>query len=147
MSRHNIELPNVVVTDYEKALLHTSKMQVQNFGVQSTSRTESAHASLKAHLSNTKATWDVLLRAIKATFDQQRTTYRNRLNAKRGKDLVTCRDEPVFRELKRKVSHHALKLLLERWQLALHALKHSGHDIVCDGTGYHAGIGCMIKDC
>lgn len=43
---------------------------IQNFGISSTSRTESAHASPKAHLSNSKASLDVLLTAIKATLDQ-----------------------------------------------------------------------------
>lgn len=45
---------------------------------------------------------------------------------------MTCREEPIFRDIKRKVSHHALKMLLERWRFALDAFEHPGCDMACD---------------
>lgn len=106
--------------------------QHQNFGISSTSRAESAHASLKAHLSNSRASLDVLLRAIKNTLAQQKDNYFLRLNRERGRDVVECREEPIFRDLLRKVSHHAFKIMLAQYRIAQDALKHPGrHNIDC----------------
>ncbi|KZZ87457.1 hypothetical protein AAP_05690 [Ascosphaera apis ARSEF 7405] len=67
----------------------------------------------------------VLLRAIKDTLTQQRDTYFRRFNAERGKNIVECRDTPIFRDLRRKVSHAAFKIMLEQWHIAKEALERS----------------------
>lgn len=112
----------------------------RKFGIKATARTESSYAAVKSQLRNRNGHIHDLHLAIMETKERQQDRSKLILNDQRKGDLPSTQ-RPLYRELRGRVSQHALKEILGKEPEAAEALRDPrGKDFLCAGK-YHSQYG------
>lgn len=102
-------LQRTYLTIIDQFALYTIETN-RNWGIRATSRTESAHSALKSQLRSRVGHLDLLHKAIEGLKKKQHDSWDVALNDER-KGALEFAQQPIFRELRGRVSFHALKLI------------------------------------
>ncbi|KAF3768492.1 hypothetical protein M406DRAFT_234037, partial [Cryphonectria parasitica EP155] len=89
-----------------------------NYGIRVSSRAESAHASLKAHLRNRLSDLEKLHKAITTMLERQQHQFESNRAKDRRRFYLGLRQTSFFKNINRSCSKKAMELMKRQFDLA-----------------------------
>ena len=95
---------------------------IPNLGADSTQRSEASHPIIK-NQTNKHTPIEVAMRKLRDIVVEMAQNHTNTINRQRRNAPFLITDKPIFKEIKRKITHEALNLLLPEWIAAVKLAK------------------------